>query len=78
MQMLCWTSTLGIQIFGPLTVLGMVLCKRHHICILLNLMPCSVLFACLAVDRNRVCAKVAAPSLQQHFCRMCLLLLGTI
>ena len=25
-QMLCWTNTLGIQIFAPLTVLGMALC----------------------------------------------------
>ena len=66
-QMLCWTSTLGIQIFGPLTVLGMVLCKRHHVCILLNLMQCSVLFACPAVDRNRACAEAAVLSLQQHF-----------
>jgi hypothetical protein len=28
MQMLCWTNTLGVQIFAPLTVIGMVLRTR--------------------------------------------------
>jgi len=30
MQMLCWTNTLGVQIFAPLTVIGMVLRTRPN------------------------------------------------
>lgn len=29
--MLCWTNTLGIQIFAPLTVLGMALCAHAQL-----------------------------------------------